>query len=81
MTPEEQKWRKKAFSPDKAKRVLKFQYILLGCWIALSIAWLVAMLYYREFSWPTLILFVFGYVNCILGITNNKRINVGKKPL
>mgnify|MGYP003597162067 CR=1 FL=1 len=39
LTPEELRWRAAARDPDKAKRNLKLQYILLGCAIAASIGW------------------------------------------
>lgn len=39
LTPEELRWRAAARDPDKAKRNLKLQYILLRCAIAASIGW------------------------------------------
>lgn len=81
VTPEEQRWRASACSPEKATKMLRYQYILFGSWIILSIAWLVLILADScEFSWLTLSVLLLGYVNTGLGIINNKRVIDGQKP-
>lgn len=81
MTPEEQQWRASVCNPAKAAKMLRYQYILLGSWIVLSMVWLVLILTDRcEFSWMTLIVLLLGYINAGLGIVNNKRVIGGRKP-
>lgn len=83
MTPEELRWRASAYDPDKAKRNLKLQYILLGCEITAGIGWGIYLLCTDvvsradRFIMPGLIL---SLVSVIFGIVNNRRILSKKKP-
>lgn len=81
MTPEEIRWRAAAWDPEKARRNLKLQYILLGAWCTFTAAWIIAIAFGADlFSWWSVLVMLGGYFNCIVGIINNKRIMAGKRP-
>lgn len=81
MTPEEMRWRASACNPEKIKRNLKLQYILLGCWSLLTLGWVILICLDREIPGRTsTIALVFGFISVALGIVNNKRVLAGKKP-
>lgn len=83
MTPEELRWRASAYDPDKAKRNLKLQYILLGCAIAASIGWGVYLFCTDVISrtdWFGALGIALSLISILLGIVNNRRILSGKKP-
>lgn len=69
--------------PDKAKRNLKLQYILLGCAIAASIGWGIYLFRTDVISrsdWLGALGIALSLVSILLGIVNNRRILVGKRP-
>ena len=81
LTPEELRWRAAARDPDKAKRNLKLQYILLRCAIAASIGWGIYLFRTDVISrsdWLGAL--GIALVSILLGIVNNRRILVGKRP-
>lgn len=81
MTPEEQRWRASAYDPEKIKRRMKLQYILLGAWSLLTAVWIILLCTDTDsFGWMNAIVLFSGYLNIIFGITNHKRILAGKKP-
>ena len=83
LTPEELRWRAAARDPDKAKRNLKLQYILLRCAIAASIGWGIYLFRTDVISrsdWLGALGIALSLVSILLGIVNNRRILVGKRP-
>lgn len=84
-TPEEAVWMASVLDPSKAKRRLKYGYILLCVWIAASIAYMIVLIARKEpVSWSDGIsglVIVMGYIGAITGIVNNRRIASGKKPM
>lgn len=81
MTPEEVRWRASACNPEKIKRNLKLQYILLGCLSVLTLGLVVLICLNREIpGWASIIALVCGFISVVLGIVNNKRVLAGKKP-
>lgn len=83
LTPEELRWRAAARDPDKAKRNLKLQYILLGCAIAASIGWRIYLFRTDVISrsdWFGALGIALSLVSILLGIVNNRRILAGKRP-
>lgn len=83
LTPEELRWRAAARDPDKAKRNLKLQYILLGCAIAASIGWGIYLFRTDVISrsdWLGALGIALSLVSILLGIVNNRRILAGKSP-
>ena len=79
MTPEELRWRAAARDPDKAKRNLKLQYILLGCAIAASIYLFRTDVISRS-DWLGALGIAVFLVSILLGIVNNRRILADKRP-
>lgn len=82
MTPEELRWRAGAYDPEKARRNLKLQYILLGCCVALIIGWTLYLVCtgFSTSDWFFIIALGLSLTSTILGIVNNKRILSGKRP-
>lgn len=81
MTPEEVRWRASACNPEKIKRNLKLQYILLGCLSVLTLGLVVLICLNREIpGWASIITLVCGFISVVLGIVNNKRVLADKKP-
>lgn len=82
MTPEELRWRAGAYNPEKARRNLKLQYILLGCCVALIIGWTLYLVCtgFSTSDWFFIIALALSLTSTILGIVNNKRILSGKRP-
>lgn len=83
LTPEELRWRAAAWDPEKAKRNLKLQYILLGCAIAASIGWGIYLFRTDVISrsdWLGALGIALSLVSILLGIVNNRRILAGKSP-
>lgn len=80
-TPEELRWRAGADDPDKAHRMLKYQYILLAIWFGLLMGWVSHRLGEGTMGdWWQLVALALGGIAVLLGIVNNKRIIRGKKP-
>lgn len=69
----------------KAKRKIRYSYILLGVWIGVSIAWLIITLLqegrFGRAKIAEVIVIASGYFITILGLFRSKRIPAGKKPL
>lgn len=81
LTPDELRWRAAARDPEKAKRNLKLQYVLLGCWGVLILVWIAALCFDPElFDWTFIVVLILSLASIIPGIVNNKRILAGKKP-
>ncbi len=79
-TPEELRWRRSAYDPEKAKRNLRRQYGLLGLWSALTLGWIISVATkYLSFSWVNVVILIFGYLNLALGILRNRRMAASKK--
>ena len=73
LTPEELRWRAAARDPDKAKRNLKLQYILLRCAIAASIGWGIYLFRTDVISrsdWLGALGIALSLVSILLGIVN-----------
>ena len=72
-TPEELRWRQKAYDPEKARKNLRRQYGLSALWSAVTIGWIVLVV-----GWAPVIVLAAGYTNLALGIIRNKRTAAGK---
>lgn len=82
-TPEELRWQASAYDPAKARRMLKYLYILLAVWFALLIGWISYLLWGSGSTtgdrWQLIALLLSGFT-VLLSIVNNRRIIKGKKP-
>ena len=83
LPPEELRWRAAARDPDKAKRNLKLQYILLGCAIAASIGWGIYLFRTDVISrsaWLGALGIALFLVGILRGIVNNRRFLADQRP-
>lgn len=78
-TPEELRWRQKAYDPEKARKNLRRQYGLSALWSAVTIGWIVLVIMkIVSFGWAPVVVLAAGYTNLALGIIRNKRTAAGK---
>lgn len=78
-TPEELRWRQKAYDPEKARKNLRRQYGLSVLWSAVTIGWIaLVIMKIVSFGWAPVIVLAAGYTNLALGIIRNKRTAAGK---
>lgn len=84
-TPEEAKWEASVLDPQRAKRRIKYSYILLTIWIAFFIGWTITEIRSDEpLGWSDGLLAVvilMGCMSALTGLINNRRIARGRKPI
>lgn len=84
-TPEEERWMASVLDPEKARRRIKYGYIILAFWMAFAVFWIVDLILRDEsIHWTDGILglvMLMGSISSLVGIINNRRIAKGRKPL
>lgn len=87
-TPEEAKWMASVFSQEKAKRRLKYAYILLAVSIVAGIGWSVSLIISltegESFSVAKGLIcavFILSIVSALMTLTSVRQIANGKQPL
>lgn len=84
-TPEEARWMASVLDPEKAKRRIKYGYIILAVWTGLSIFWLTDLIRADEpLRWAdglVGLVMLMGIMSGVAGIVSNRRIAKGRRPL